>query len=73
MGERYLIDTSAAIKYLTTYFPSLKYENVWLNYNDRANVLYVHFKKPNHVDRLEIAEDGIIVRYGIMKLLDCLF
>ena len=28
-----------------------------------ADVLYLHFKKPNHADNSEMTEDEIIVRY----------
>lgn len=41
----------------------LKYKNLWANYDREADVLYVHFKKPNHADNSELTEDDIIIRY----------
>src|SRR5439155_13556589 len=33
------------------------------SYDSEADVLYLHFKKPNHADNSEMTEDEIIVRY----------
>ena len=33
------------------------------DYNEDADALYLHFKKPNHADHSEMIEDEIIVRY----------
>lgn len=41
----------------------LKHETVWSSYDSEADVLYLHFKKPNHADNSEMTEDEIIVRY----------
>jgi uncharacterized protein YuzE len=41
----------------------LKHKNVWASYDNEADVLYLHFKKPNHADDSEITEDEIIIRY----------
>ena len=46
---------------LLPYF--LKHKNVWANYDDVGDVLYLHFKKPNHADHSEMTEDEVIVRY----------
>jgi uncharacterized protein YuzE len=46
---------------LLPYF--LKHKNVWANYDEEADILYLHFKKPNHADHSEMTEDEIIVRY----------
>ncbi len=32
----------------------LKYKTVWASYDNEADVLYLHFKKPNHADDSEI-------------------
>ena len=49
------------VKNLLPYF--LKHKNVWTSYDKEADVLYVHFKKPNHADHSEMTGDEIIVRY----------
>jgi len=41
----------------------LKYKRVWADYDEIANVLYMHFKKPNHADNSEMTDDDIIIRY----------
>ena len=41
----------------------LKRKTVWASYDNEADVLYLHFKKPNHADNSEITEDEIIIRY----------
>jgi len=41
----------------------LKFKNLWANYDREADVLYIHFKKPNHADNSEITDDDIIIRY----------
>ena len=41
----------------------LKHKTVWASYDSDADVLYLHFKKPNHADDSEMTEDEIIVRY----------
>jgi len=41
----------------------LKHKTVWANYDDEADVLYLHFKKPNNADNSEMTEDEIIIRY----------
>jgi len=49
------------IKIILPYF--MKYKNVWANYDKDADVMYLHFKKPNHADYTEMTEDEIIIRY----------
>ena len=41
----------------------LKQKTVWANYDEEADVLYMHFKKPNHSDHSEMTENEIIIRY----------
>jgi len=41
----------------------LKHKTVWSSYDNEADVLYLHFKKPNHADDSETTEDEIIIRY----------
>jgi len=47
----------------------LKYNNLWANYDTEADVLYLHFKKPNHSDNSEMTEDEIILRYENEELI----
>jgi len=49
------------INSLIPYF--LKFKNVWANFDEEADVLYLHFKKPNRADRTEMTDDNIIIRY----------
>ena len=49
------------IKSVLPYF--MKHKNVWTNYDQEADTLYMHFKKPNHADFSEMTEDEIIIRY----------
>jgi len=54
----------AIISEAKTILPYLiKYKNVWANYDDKADTLYLHFKKPNHADNSEMTDDDIIIRY----------
>ena len=41
----------------------MKQKTVWSNYDEEADVLYMHFKKPNHADHSELTDDDIIMRY----------
>lgn len=41
----------------------LKHKTIWASYDSKADVLYLHFKKPNHADNSEMTDDEIIVRY----------
>lgn len=43
------------------------------DYNEDADVLYLHFKKPNHTDHSEMIEDEIIVPIRILRSLVSLF
>ncbi|OFX60019.1 MAG: hypothetical protein A2046_02225 [Bacteroidetes bacterium GWA2_30_7] len=49
------------IKNVLPYF--LKHKSVWSSYDGEADVLYLHFKKPNNADNSEMTEDEIIIRY----------
>ena len=53
-----------AIKEIQEVLPYfLKHKTVWSSYDDEADVLYLHFKKPNQADTSKMTEDEIIVRY----------
>ena len=46
----------------------LKHKNIWTSFDEEADILYLHFKKPNRADNAELIEDGIIVRYENEKV-----
>jgi uncharacterized protein YuzE len=41
----------------------IPFRQMWVNYDDEADVLYLNFKKPSHADDSELTEDDVIVRY----------
>ena len=49
------------IKNLLPWF--IKHGKIWTDYDQAADVLYVHFKKPNLADNSEMTDDDVIVRY----------
>ncbi len=38
-------------------------ENVWIDYDKEADVMYINFKKPSDPDDSELTDDDIIIRY----------
>lgn len=49
---------------ISTFIPWLiRHENVWSHYDREADVLYLHFTKPNRADDSEMTDDDVIVRY----------
>jgi uncharacterized protein YuzE len=38
-------------------------QNVWLAYDQEADVLYINFKKPSYADDSELTDDDVIIRY----------
>lgn len=49
------------VKNLLPWF--MKHKNVFSSYDTEADILYLHFKKPNHADHSEMTPDEIIIRY----------
>ena len=41
----------------------LNQKNIWLSYDEEADVLYVNFKKPSHADDSELLDNDVVVRY----------
>lgn len=41
----------------------LHQNNIWLSYDEEADVLYLNFKKPNHADDSELLDNDVLVRY----------
>ena len=55
---------SQALKDIDLMIPWLiQRENMWSHFDREADVLYLHFKKPNHADDSELTDDDIIIRY----------
>jgi len=50
MEEAIINETAMLLPYF------LKHKNVWANYDEEGDVLYLHFKKPNHADRSEMTK-----------------
>lgn len=52
------------LKEIKTALPYLlKHKTIWSSYDDQADILYLHFKKPNHAKTSKMTEDEIILRY----------
>lgn len=41
----------------------LRQKNIWLSYDEEADVLYLNFKKPSHADDSELLDNDVLVRY----------
>lgn len=41
----------------------LNQKNIWLSYDEDADVLYVNFKRPSHADDSELLDNDVVVRY----------
>lgn len=41
----------------------LNQKNIWLSYDEEADVLYINFKKPSHADDSELLDNDVVVRY----------
>ncbi len=41
----------------------IPYKNMWYTYDEKADVLYLNFKKPSHADDSVLTEDAIMIRY----------
>jgi uncharacterized protein YuzE len=39
------------------------HSRIWTVYDKEADVLYLNFKKPSHVDDSELTDDDLIIRY----------
>jgi uncharacterized protein YuzE len=52
---------TSEIKSVLPYF--MKHKNIWTSYDKEADILYKHFKKPNHADHSEMTDDEIIMRF----------
>jgi len=58
--------TTVNLEHVLTFVPqvlNLHQNNIWLSYDQEADVLYLNFKKPSHADDSELLDNDIIVRY----------
>ncbi|MCC7189276.1 MAG: DUF2283 domain-containing protein [Anaerolineales bacterium] len=54
------------LNHVLTFVPQvlqLNQKNIWLSYDEDADVLYVNFKKPSHADDSELLDNDVVVRY----------
>jgi uncharacterized protein YuzE len=64
------METITVAKESAQLIPFMKnHPNLWANYDTDADVLYLHFKKPNHSDNSEMTDDEIIMRYEKNELI----
>ncbi|MFN8384801.1 MAG: DUF2283 domain-containing protein [Anaerolineales bacterium] len=54
------------LNHVLTFVPQvlqLNQKNIWLSYDEDADVLYINFKKPSHADDSELLDNDVVVRY----------
>jgi len=39
------------------------YKKMWIDYDEKADVLYISFKRPQKATDTEMTKDGILIRY----------
>ncbi len=55
---------TAELKEIQNVLPYLlKHKTVWSSYDKEADILYLHFKKPNNADDSKMTADEVIIRY----------
>ncbi len=55
-----------AISNFMTIMPAVRMapqKTFWTTYDDKADVLYINFNKPDVADDSELTEDDVIIRY----------
>jgi uncharacterized protein YuzE len=57
-----MIDVQQIIN-LTPQLLNVPFKRIWFSYDEKADVLYLNFKKPSHADDSELTDDDIILRY----------
>ena len=48
---------------LTPYLLRIPWRRLWTEYDSKADVLYVNFKKASHADDSELTDDDVLIRY----------
>ena len=57
-----VVNVEAYLKFLPT-IDQTPEKNVWMNYDEEADVLYVNFKRPSVATDSELTDDDVIIRY----------
>jgi uncharacterized protein YuzE len=57
-----VVNFEAYLKFLPT-IDQTPQKNVWMNYDEEADVLYVNFKRPSVATDSELTDDDVIIRY----------
>ena len=47
----------------------VKAQRLWIDYDEEADVLCVHFQRPQQATESELLENGVILRYRGTKLI----
>jgi uncharacterized protein YuzE len=57
------IDSIEKISALVPHLLGIPQKKIWVDYDEKADVLYVNFKKPSHADDSDLTDDDVIIRY----------
>ncbi len=63
-----LLNFEDYLKFLPTVDQSPQ-KNIWLYYDEEADVLYVNFKRPSEATDSELTDDDVIVRYDDSEII----
>jgi len=65
MAQKPTISQFSAIFPLLSQFQT---KQIWIDYDEEADVLYMSFRRPQNADDSELTEDGVIYRYSQEQL-----
>jgi len=57
------VNDSLPVKQILNVFHEHSTDEMWIDYDSSADVLYVNFQRPVHADDSEMRDDDTIVRY----------
>jgi uncharacterized protein YuzE len=57
-----LLNLEAYLQFLPT-IDQMPQKNVWMHYDDEADVLYVNFERPSEANDSELTDEDVILRY----------
>jgi len=63
MGISELNNTLNEVYTIIPHLLNISEKQMWLDYDNEADVLYVNFKKPQKATDSEMLENGVLVRY----------
>ena len=55
--------TLKEVNELVSHFIKMPETKMWIDYDKKADVLYISFKRPQHATDSEMLENGILLRY----------